>query len=141
MLSSARGVMEKKLKHLEFIQASITRLAGNTFILKGWCITLIAALFALSAKDSDKIYALLAYYPVIIFWILDGYFLAVERRFRALYDRVRTVTEEEIDFSMDTRDFADEYCNTWAGAALSRTLIVYYGALAFLMLLVLLIIL
>lgn len=125
--------MEKKLKHLEFIQASISRLAGNTFILKGWSITLIAALFALSAKDSDKIYALLAYYPILIFWILDGYFLSVERRFRALYDRVRTMSEVDIDFSMDTRDFANEYCNTWPGAMFSRTLIVYHGALALLM--------
>ena len=133
--------MENKLKHLEFIQASITRVAGNTFILKGWSITLIAALFVVSAKDSDKIYALLAYYPILIFWILDGYFLSVERRFRALYDRVRITSEDEIDFSMDTRDFANEYCNTWFGSMLSRTLIIYYGALALLMLAVLLIIL
>lgn len=133
--------MEKKIKHLEFIQASITRVAGNTFILKGWSITLIAALFVLSAKDADKVYALLAYYPILIFWILDGYFLSVERRFRALYDRVRITPEDEIDFSMDTSDFANEHCNTWFGATLSRTLVIYYGALALLMLSVLLIIL
>lgn len=133
--------MDNKLKHLDFIQASISRVAGNTFILKGWSITLIAALFVLSAKDSDKIYALLAYYPIVIFWILDGYFLSIERRFRSLYDRVRQKSEADIDFSMDTRDFASESGNTWLGAMFSQTLVIYYGALATLMIGVLLVIL
>lgn len=124
--------MEEKLKHLEFIQTSISRVAGNTFLLKGWSITLIAALFVLSAKDSDKIYIFLAYYPILVFWALDGYFLAVERRFRALYDRVRIMPAEEIDFSMDTRDFASDY--TWWNAIFSLTLIIYYGALVVLLL-------
>ena len=39
--------MEKKLKHLEFIQNAINRMASNSFIIKGWCITLIVGLFAL----------------------------------------------------------------------------------------------
>ena len=43
--------MEKKLKHLEFIQGAVGRMASNLFLLKGWTITLIAALFALAAKS------------------------------------------------------------------------------------------
>ena len=43
--------VSNKLKHLEFIQAAINRMAGNLFMLKGWSVTLIAALFALAAKD------------------------------------------------------------------------------------------
>ncbi len=37
--------MENKRKHLEFIQAIISRMAGNLFFLRGWTITLIAAFF------------------------------------------------------------------------------------------------
>ena len=40
-------MMEVKLKHLEMIQAVITRMAKNSFLLKGWSITLTAAIFAL----------------------------------------------------------------------------------------------
>ena len=40
------------IKHLEFIQAVITRMAGNSFVLKGWAITLAAAGFALAAKET-----------------------------------------------------------------------------------------
>lgn len=95
--------MENKRKHLEMMQAIIERMAGNLFFLKGWAITLIAALFALAAKDANPKYIVVAYFPVITFWILDGYFLHQERLFRALYDHVRKLDESAIDFSMNTR--------------------------------------
>ena len=121
--------MGNKQKHLEFLQGAINRTAGNLFLLKGWTITLIAALFALSAKDSSRPYVLIAYFPCLLFWTLDGYFLAQERRFRALYDRVRQLPENEIDFSMDTEAYENIGRNTWAGAMLSKTLLTYYGSL------------
>jgi hypothetical protein len=40
------GTMENKIKHLEFIQSTVGRMASNLFLLKGWTITLIAAVFA-----------------------------------------------------------------------------------------------
>ncbi|MEF7612993.1 hypothetical protein V4F39_03650 [Aquincola sp. MAHUQ-54] len=121
--------MENKLKHLEFLQGAVNRMASNLFLLKGWTITLIAGLFALSAKDANAAYVLVAFFPALVFWILDGYFLSQERRFRALYDEVRKLPEDQIDFSMDTRPFKREYRNTWIGAMFSRTLLIYYGML------------
>jgi hypothetical protein len=52
---------ENKRKHLEFIQAIVTRMAGNLFFLKGWAITLIAGLFALAAKDAKPRFYFVAY--------------------------------------------------------------------------------
>jgi hypothetical protein len=121
--------VENKQKHLEFIQSAVSRMASNLFLLKGWTITLIAALFALAAKDADRKYFLIAYIPAAIFWALDGYFLAQERRFRSLYDHVRLLHESAIDYSMDTTPFKKDPRNTWLGATLSRTLLIYYGAL------------
>jgi len=123
-----------KHKHLEFVQAAVNRMAGNLFLLKGWSITLIAALFALAAKDSNQFYILIAYFPLFIFWSLDGYFLSQERKFRALYDHVRKLEESQIDFSMNTQPFASEHRNTWLGAIGSRTLVIYYAGLAVVML-------
>ncbi len=48
--------MEAKLKHLELSQGVINRMAGNSFLLKGWSVTLVSALFALSAKDSNQMF-------------------------------------------------------------------------------------
>ncbi len=121
--------MDNKQKHLEFIQSTVSRMASFQFLLKGWTITLIAALFALSAKDSKDAYFLIAYFPAIVFWALDGYFLSQERRFRSLYDHVRMRDNSKIDFSMDTSVFKGEFRNTWLGALLSRTILSYYGAL------------
>lgn len=123
-----------KHKHLEFIQASINRMSGNLFLLKGWSITLIAALFALAAKDTNKAYILIAYFPLFIFWTLDGYFLSQERRFRALYEHVRKLKEEDIDFSMDMGAFRSDSRTTWMSAMGSRTLVIYYAGLAVVML-------
>lgn len=65
------------------------------------------ALFALSSKDADKNYIVIAFLPVMIFWILDGYFLSRERTFRLLYDKVRSLDEKDIDFSLDISQFKE----------------------------------
>ena len=58
--------MEDKRKHLELVQGVINRMAGNSFMLKGWAVTLVAGIFALAGKDTDKLYFLVAYVPIII---------------------------------------------------------------------------
>ena len=80
---------ESKLKRLEFIQAIISRMANNSFLLRGWVVTLVVALFALEKSSSNGRFLFIANYPILIFWLLDGYFLSQERLFRALYDTVR----------------------------------------------------
>jgi len=122
---------EKKLKHLEFIQGVINRMASNLFLLKGWTITLIAALFALAAKDSKPGYALLAYIPIFVFWCLDGYFLGQERQYRDLYNEVRMKSGSDIDFSLDASKFSEKKGRRWHSAMMAGTLAGYYGPLVF----------
>ena len=83
------------------IQGIINRMAGNSFMLKGWAVTLVAGLYALASNDTNKVYFLVAYVPIIIFWGLDAYYLRQERLFRKLYDKVRKQDEDDIDFSMN----------------------------------------
>jgi len=125
--------LDAKLKHLEFIQNVIDRMAGNLFFLRGWAVTLIAALFALSAKDTNHTYIWIAFFPAFIFWIFDAYFLSQERRFRDLYNRVREVPEEKINFSMDTKDFKAVEKNSWFSCFCSPTLAGFYLPLLLLM--------
>jgi hypothetical protein len=130
--------MDRKLKHLDFIQGVINRLSTNSFLLKGWGVVLVSALFALSANSSNVKFILLAYFPAIAFWALDGYFLSLERGYRKLYDKVRHLDADKIDFSMDTREIHTG-SNEWASAFLSKTLIVFHGALIGAVLIVMLI--
>jgi len=115
-----------KQKHLEFIQAAIARMANNLFYLRGWTITLITALFALFVKDTNAKYVFIVYLPIIIFWILDGYFLSQERLFRDLFNHVRKVDEKNINYSMNTKPYEKYYKNTWIGSVLSKTLVFFY---------------
>jgi hypothetical protein len=124
---------EAKAKHLEMIQVVVGRMASNLFYLKGWATTLVAALFALAAKDSNVKLVVISYFPVLIFWALDGYFLSQERLFRALYDDVRAKANADIDFSMDTSQFRYSPKNTWAMSTLSPTLTLFYGPIIMLM--------
>ena len=122
--------MEAKLKHLEFIQGVINRLATDSFRMKGWAVVLVSALFVLLVREGRLDVVPVALVPVAVFWGLDGYFLWQERLFRALYDHVRALDETKIDFSMDIRRFKTGYNRTWLGATLSRTLFLFYSALA-----------
>ena len=120
--------MSKKQSHLEMIQGVINRLSHNSFLLKGWTVILISALFALAAKDKNALFIYLAYFPSIAFWCLDGYFLWQERLFRALYDHVRQLDEDDIDYSMNVNNANIEGI-TWAKAVLSKTLVIFHGVI------------
>lgn len=118
--------MEKKIKHLEFIQNIITRMNSDSFLIKGWTITLVSALFALAAKDADVHYVIVSYISIPTFWILDGFFISRERQYRDLYREVATKEEKDIDFNLD----ASFYCKndrTWLAGIFSKTLIPFYG--------------
>ena len=59
--------MEQKLKHLEFIQGVINRLATNSFQMKGWSVVLVAATLVLLARESRLDAAFIALAPILIF--------------------------------------------------------------------------
>ena len=120
--------MEQKLAHLQMIQGVISRMAGNSFLLKGWSVTLVAALFALAASDADPRFVYLAYFPSFAFWFLDAYFLRQERLFRKLFDHVRDLSESQIDFGMSTTPFNNEVASHRA-VAWSETLKVFHGTI------------
>jgi hypothetical protein len=118
--------MESKLKHLELIQGVINRMAGNSFLLKGWSVTLVSALFALAAKDSNQFFIYLAYFPCVAFWGLDGYFLWQERMYRNLYKSVTQTAPESIDFDMNAKKHEHEV-DSWFSICFSVTLIIFHG--------------
>ena len=122
---------EVKRSHLEMIQGVVNRLSTNSFLLKGWSVVLISALFALSTSDSRPAFVFLAYIPAIIFWGLDGFFLWQEQLYRKLYDHVRVLKDEEVDFSMTITTFKTKDGPTWLAATLSKTLIPFHGVLIF----------
>ena len=73
------------VERLKLIQALIERMARNSFALKGWTVTVVAALLGLAAHQSDRRFALIAIYVLVALAGLDAYYLALERSYRRLY--------------------------------------------------------
>jgi hypothetical protein len=121
---------EKKLKHLELIQDIISRMGGNLFYLRGWVITLIAGILVLLTQVKDgKLPIIFLAFITILFWAYDGYFLSLERNYRKLYDKVRKMKEDDIDFSMSIGDFKKDWDSSMPVCIFSPTLRYFYGPL------------
>ena len=90
---------DSRIKHLEMIQNIISRMASNSFMLKGWAVTLVSGIFFLSAKDSNTLLYLVAFIPILLFWFLDSYYLQMERKYRSLYSEVIEKVDET-DFNL-----------------------------------------
>ncbi len=121
-----------KIAHLQMIQGVVDRMGGNLFYLKGWAITLLAGLFAISSFDvlhEGKWSTVLLVVLLLLFWILDGYFLSLERCFRDLYDKVRKMNEEDIDFSMNIGEFIKLRSRSPLTTMFRPTLVGFYGVI------------
>ena len=123
--------MNSKTSYLQLIQNIISRLANNSFLIKGWTITLVAALYAIIGKDLalHKKYALLGLIPILFFWLLDGYYLSCERKFKNLYNHARILEETKIDFSLITDPYED-LKTKWISCIFSKTLNIFYISLS-----------
>ena len=88
---------EIKSKHIDLIQTTISRMASNSFMMKGWAVTILAAIFVLATKDIVPVFAFIALVPCLVFWGLDSYYLQNERRYRQLY---KIVVQKETDASL-----------------------------------------
>ncbi len=106
-------------------------MGGNSFLLKGWSISLVTGItgFAVTANnEKDKASLLLvAMALIIVFWLVDSYYLSQERSYRDLYKKTASKTEEEVDFSMDATEFCTESKNSWFESAYSKPFLAFYA--------------
>ena len=119
-------------KEIDLIQGIINRMANNSFLLKGWIISLIAVILALTkdtivATELSYFNALLLL-PVIVFWYLDAYFLHKEICYRKLYDWVivNRVETTDLAYNLDYARFEKNVDNILK-IMFSKTLRVFYG--------------
>ncbi|MFE2064237.1 hypothetical protein ACFXDH_17830 [Streptomyces sp. NPDC059467] len=116
------------MKHLEFIQSSIGRLSNNSFMIKGWMMTLTSAFLGFAITQQEWEFAISALAPILGFWSLDAYFLQQERMFRALYNEVRSSVVYADEFSMDAGKYRAQ--TSWISTATSQTLASFYGVIS-----------
>ena len=87
-------------KEIDLIQACINRMAQNSFIVKGWTITLITVILALLPEKIDiRLLCAIVIVATVCFWYLDAFFLRTERLYRWKYEWV-----------IANRPKSEEYC-------------------------------
>jgi hypothetical protein len=121
-------------KEIDLIQGVINRMANNSFLLKGWLVSLIAVILALT-KDTIvatelSYFNLILLLPVIVFWYLDAFFLHKEKCYRKLYEWVIANRATTTDYSYDLNymRFEKEVKNIFQiMVSLKSTLLPFYG--------------
>lgn len=103
---------EYLMKEMDTIQSIINRISSNSFLIKGWTITLVVGTLLLerSVLGGSKLQIFIAFIPLLTFWFLDAYFLWQERMYRKLYGWVianRLNTDENL-FNMNAYRFRNE---------------------------------
>lgn len=119
-------------KEIDLIQTVISRISNNSFLLKGWLITLIAVVLAFS-KDSIGIQNItylscILCLPTIVFWYLDAYFLHKEKCYRKLFEWTlqNRPSTDSYQYSLDYTRFKNEVPAIWR-LMFSQTLLPIYG--------------
>lgn len=124
--------MENEIVHkeIDLIQACITRMANNSFLLKGWAITIIAVGLALTDKAQDQaLISTVLLIPLFCFWFLDAFFLRTEKMYREMYKWVlqkRSEDDKTLLYDLDPRRFSDQVEPLWK-VVKSLTLRWFYG--------------
>jgi len=86
------------IEELKIIQDIIKRMAFDSFVIKGWAITLVIITLLLKG-DSFQVF--ISFIPLLVFWYLDAYFLWQERMYRELYNWVAENRLKTDDFLFD----------------------------------------
>ena len=117
-------------KEIDLIQNCINRMANNSFMLKGWSISLIAVVLALTNDRLNALFLLCSVFiPLLCFWYLDAFFLRTERMYRKMYERVlkeRKNGNFEFKYDLNPQRFEKDV-DSILRTMISDTLLVFYG--------------
>jgi len=72
--------------YLTILQTVIGRMATNSASCKTWCVSLTSAIVVIIADKGKPSYVWIAAIPIVLFLLLDAYYLALERHFRSVYN-------------------------------------------------------
>ena len=126
---------QDELKHMDYIQSAISRIASNQFQIKGWAITLgtaILTLFANSLNNPDgpnAYFLLIAIFPMLLFWIIDAKFLSTERRLRRIYMDIAEHKADIRPFDMPTGKYHSGYYSFFSALFSLNNILVYLCAI------------
>lgn len=131
MENNGNITVEEFHKEIDLIQGCISRMANNSFLLKGWLVSIIAVILALSINESNKIVIISSIiFITISFWYLDAFFMKTEILYRKLYEWVIVKRQQgcrDKQYDLNPHRFDKEVDNV-IRIMFSRTLRCFYGS-------------
>lgn len=124
---------EDKRKHLEFVQSAIGRMATASAVVKGWALTLAVAAYGYAATQDSLSVVLLGILAVLLFAGVDARYLREERRYRLLFEGVRTGSVDGYEMRAGpycaSLDRSQQRHYSWPRVISSWSVRDYYGAM------------
>lgn len=117
-------------KEIDLIQECIRRMSHNSFIVKGWALTVLAGVTAFTHGDNFKDVVLLicsTAIPFVCFWFLDAFFLHTERKYRKMYDIMlekRKKGDTSNQFELNPKHIS---VDSFGKTLFSTTLLIFYS--------------
>ena len=121
---------EELFKEIDLIQGCINRMANNSFLIKGWALGVFAGVTAFTKGENlNNIVLLLCttVVPFICFWVLDAYFLQIERKYRAMYTERLTKRKNNDSDELFDLNPSKYKVGSILRIMLSKTLTIFYG--------------
>lgn len=94
---------EDLYKHLDFIQAIVTRMSAASTSTKSWLLPVVTATYGYGMTQNAWSVIALGLGAVLLFMFLDAHYLDREKAYRALYDAVARDQGVPL-FSLDPRE-------------------------------------
>jgi hypothetical protein len=124
---STEQLQEFMIREIAIVQRMIGRLESRSFLIKGWTIALVVAVLLIHASDHQ---ALLAFIPILGFWVYDAYHVWQVRLYAKLHQWISEnrlkVSEHLFDMSVHT---FKETVPSVARTMFSGRVVWFYGCL------------
>lgn len=96
-------------KEIDLVQNCINRMAQNSFLIKGWLITLLTVVIALLPEAINlKILCVVGFATIFCFWYLDGFFLKMEKLYRWKYEWIISNRQTSSESLYDLNPYNDK---------------------------------
>ena len=121
---------DELFKEIDLIQGCIKRMAQNSFMLKGWALTIFAGVTAFTKGEnfSDPITLVCTtIIPFVCFWILDTFFLRTEKKYRKMYEDMltkRKINNTEGQYELNPKTIK---VDCFLKVMFSITMVFFYG--------------
>ncbi|MCH5210167.1 MAG: hypothetical protein J1F01_04305 [Oscillospiraceae bacterium] len=127
-----------RIAYLQMIESIIDRMSNKSGNIKGFAVTIVAGVTALSFKEASPYVLILSFLTVLIFLWLDLYYLGMERKYKFFYKQVCQGRDVDFNLSLDLKEseLREAKATKWQ-CLTSKSIYYFYIPLGLLMIIIL----